>query len=311
MIQSPQPAQVRHDLPDVPFWLMRPERLRHPVVIALPHSGRTYPQELVAASQLDTRSLRLSEDMAVDHLLTPAAQHGIPVLLAPYARAYVDLNRQASELDPAMFAPRLAGDGLSVSRRVQAGLGVLPRVVARGVDIYGASTLPADIVKERLQRAYFPYHAALKSLLDESVAQFGYAILLDGHSMPSPDVGEYGGMDARWADVVLGDNWGNSAGRGVTSALESLFIQQGFYARRNVPYSGGYVTLAYGRPARGVHAVQIELSRHLYMDEENFTLTEGFVSLQTKLLSIINEFLALQQDMAPLLRTDSAAQAAE
>ena len=244
----------------VPFELLEPHVVTSGAVFASPHSGRDYPEDLVSRTVLDRRALRSSEDAFVDRLIADAPQLGAPLLLARTPRAYVDLNRSADELDPAI----VEGVRRVVHNpRVTSGLGVIPRVVANGRAIYRGKLSLAES-RARLQAHWEPYHDTLRGLLDRSRAAFGEAVLIDCHSMPHEAL-ETGA--ARSADVVLGDRFGASADATIVDRIEAAFVAEGLRVARNAPFAGAYISQRYGRPAQGVHVVQVELDRALYMDE--------------------------------------------
>ncbi|MDG5494618.1 N-formylglutamate amidohydrolase [Niveispirillum sp. BGYR6] len=247
------------------FRLHQPVEQLLPVVLASPHSGRDYPPSFIARSRLDPVSLRRSEDGYVDEIFQAAVGLGVPMLAALFPRAFLDPNREAFELDPTMFDGPLPGHINSRSPRVAAGLGTVPRVVANGEEIYAGRLAFAE-AQARLDRCYYPYHQALRGLIEATRARFGYCILLDCHSMPSiglpPELAAVGSLDA-----VLGDCFGSACAPQVTLSAESNLTAMGYVVGRNAPYAGGYTTRHYGRPADGVHALQIELNRALYMEE--------------------------------------------
>jgi N-formylglutamate amidohydrolase len=251
-------------------------------VFAAPHSGRHYPVGMIAASGIGAHALRMSEDAYVDHLFDSAPRHGASLLVATHARAYLDLNRGEDELDPDMFSPALDERTLDVSHRVKAGLGIIPKLVAEGLAIYNAP-LPAREAFHRIDNVYRPYHQKLSDLLKARSQQFGYAVLIDCHSMPSEAQGARRRGRAVGPDIVLGDCWGASCARELTSLAEELLIRAGFSVRRNVPYSGGFSTQNYGAPNKGIHALQIEISRGLYMNEETLEPRVEFAEVKERL----------------------------
>lgn len=275
-----------------------PKTQELPLVLASPHSGRDYPADLLEASQLDATTLRRSEDCFVDQLFGFASEIGAPLLSALFPRVYVDANREPFELDPAMFEERLPAYANTRSPRVAAGLGTIARVVAGGAEIYGEK-LPFDAAKQRIDRHYWPYHEALQSLLRETREGFGICLLLDCHSMPSanaPGAGqatrsqEERPQAARQTrdpiDFVLGDCHGSACDRAFIAAAERFLCQKGYRVARNQPYAGGFVTRHYGRPREGVHALQIEINRALYMDERRLEPLPGFASLKEDLKAL-------------------------
>lgn len=253
-----------------PCEVLAPQRQTLPLVVASPHSGAYYPPDFVAASRLDPVALRRSEDSFMDEIFSEAPRLGAPLLRALFPRAYVDTNREPYELDPAMFANSLPGYANTRSPRVAAGLGTIARVVATGREIYRDKLRITDAL-DRIHGLYQPYHGALRRLIAETRDSFGYCVLLDVHSMPS--VG--GPMDAdagrSRVDMILGDVHGASCSPGVVEAAERALRDLGYMVTRNNPYSGGFTTQNYGRPRRGVHALQIEVNRALYMDEDTIT----------------------------------------
>lgn len=259
-----------------PFLLHMPDDPAGPLVLSSPHSGRDYTREFRAASRLDAQSLRLSEDCFVDELFASAPSHGATLIAATVPRAYVDVNREPLELDPRMFDDTLPREANMKSDRVAAGLGTIARVVANGLPIYDGKLLYAE-EKARIEDIYMPYHAALHSLLREARARCGQAILIDCHSMPSGQWGTNtpacsplpsdGNSRLLDPDIVLGDRFGTSCAPQLTGHIETLLRDMGYSVVRNNPYSGGYCTIRYGEPQAGVHAIQIEINRRLYMDE--------------------------------------------
>ncbi|MGD9742473.1 MAG: N-formylglutamate amidohydrolase [Dongiaceae bacterium] len=279
---------------DRPFELLAPDAQRVPLVFASPHSGNVYPPEFVAASRLDPMTLRRSEDSYVDELFGAAPTLGAPLLRALFPRAFVDPNREAMELDPAMFEDALPPGAKVATPRVVAGLGSIARVVATGEEIYGHKLRFAE-ARDRLDRFYRPYHGALEELVHATRRRFGHCLLIDCHSMPS--VGgpmERDAGDAR-VDVVLGDCHGRSCAPLVTSHVEGLLMRQGLRVARNTPYAGGYVTQFYGRPAEGLHALQIEINRALYMDEASYRRGPGFERVRKAMTGLIGGLAALER----------------
>jgi N-formylglutamate amidohydrolase len=249
-----------------------------PLVFASPHSGRIYPEDMMAA--LDARTIRRSEDALVDDLIAAAPDLGATLLTARYARAYIDLNRDAFELDPGMFADELPEFARGRTARVAAGLGAIPRVVSEGQEIYARKLTFAE-ARGRIDEAHRPYHAALERLIAEAHRAHGFAILIDWHSMPAA-AARVGGRE-RPCDMVLGDRFGAACASVLTVRAERELEAMGYKVARNTPYAGGYTTEHYGRPARRTHALQIEINRGLYLDEETLAPTAGFGRLKADL----------------------------
>lgn len=242
------------------------------VVFASPHSGRVYPQEFLDAAQVDKRVLRSSEDAFVDILLAHAPAFGAPLVTSQVPRAFVDFNRAADELDPALIhgAPR-AG----LNPRVTSGLGVLARVVAGGRAIYRGK-LPMAEAQDRIARYWEPYHQALTELLHRQHSRFGQVLLCDVHSMPRDALNGHVARGGTRPDIVIGDRWGASCRPDVLAQVESILRGAGLVVARNAPFAGAYIAQRYGQPSIGMHAVQIEIDRGLYMDEARIAPSAGF-----------------------------------
>lgn len=263
-----------------------------PLVFASPHSGTEYPASFIAASRLDPLALRRSEDAFIDDIFAVAAEFGAPLLKATFPRAYVDPNREPFELDPAMFDAPLPAYVNTTSPRVAAGLGTVARVVTSGDEIYRGK-LRFDEVRRRIDRLYYPYHEALQRLLDQTRTKFGACLLIDCHSMPS--IG--GPMDCdpglKRFDAVLGDRFGTSCSSVATRTAERILRDLGYSVGRNSPYAGGYCTHHYGRPQAQMHALQIEINRGLYMDEQSVTEVPGMADVKSRIRQLIEGLASL------------------
>ncbi|MBB4659679.1 N-formylglutamate amidohydrolase [Parvularcula dongshanensis] len=255
--------------------ITRPTAWTAPYVFACPHAGRTYPTAFVEGTRLSLLDLRRSEDAYVDLLMPEAETAGVPVLTADFPRAFVDVNRAPYEMDPLLFDGPISAERTR-SNRVLAGFGVIPKLAAEGRAIY-ARKLPAQEGRARIKWCYEPYHAALRTLITECLTLFGIATVIDWHSMPSATAGR------SLPDIVFGDRFGASCGAGVVAAWEKNFRDAGFGTGRNSPYAGGYVTSLYGRPTEGVHVLQVEVNRGLYLDEGRVARSEGFEPLRARL----------------------------
>lgn len=268
--------------------VMTPEQQRVPVVFASPHSGQDYPEQFVRASRLSRLELRRSEDSFVDEIFAAAPEAGAPLLRALFPRAYVDPNREPFELDPSMFSDSLPHYANTRSPRVAAGLGTIARVVASGAEIYREKLAFAEAL-DRIRGCYWPYHTALRNLIDETRADFGFCLLIDCHSMPSKGVPGCEKQRPIEADFVLGDAFGRSCAGAVTELTADCLESQGYRVARNNPYSGGFVTRHYGRPSEGIHCLQIEINRRLYMDEGRIERNGGFERLRADIRRLIDE----------------------
>ena len=267
-----------------PFRLDRPVRQTVPFVFASPHSGRHYPASLLERSRLDATTLRRSEDAFVDELFAGAIGLGAPLLAAHFPRALLDVNRGMAELDAGMFHGALGVPVDTPSPRVVAGLGVIPRIVRDGAEIYRGK-LDSREADARLTALYRPYHQALAELMAETRALFGVAVLIDCHSMPSA---------AAIPDAVLGDRYGMSASHALMRRAEHDFERHGFNVARNTPYAGGYSTHIYGRPMLGHHALQIEINRALYLDEERIQPNARFGDLANRISDVLRDLTSIE-----------------
>jgi N-formylglutamate amidohydrolase len=267
------------------YQLFLPKKRETSVIFASPHSGRDYSADFLAEIFLDEKEIRSSEDAFVDQLFAAAPDFGAPLLVAKAPRAYVDLNRAADELDPALI------EGLRRpphNPRIASGLGVIPRVVANGRAIYHGK-IPVEVAHDRLSRIWRPYHDRLQSLIDENLRDFGQAILIDCHSMPREALDQMGHNTGPRPDVVLGDRFGASCGEEIVSLVEQAFVGLGLRVQRNVPFAGAHIVQTYGRPTRHQHALQIEIDRSLYMDEAAIEPSAAFADFVGTLTQAIGQ----------------------
>ena len=286
-VPGPGAAVGRSD----PIRLDRPSEQTLPVVVASPHSGRTYPPEFVSQARLPLERLRMTEDCFVDEICADAPRLGAVMVRALFPRAFIDVNREPWELDPDMYREPLPEHARTRTARIVAGLGTIARVVANSEEIY-AEPLSLAEAERRIRDWYRPYHAALRSLIAETQARFGFCVLLDCHSMPTAAARAVGAR-GRPADFVLGDCHATACDPHVTALAERVLEGLGYGVRRNTPYAGGYVTRHYGAPARGVHALQVEISRGLYMDEQRLERHAGIHALQQDMRSLIRSLGAI------------------
>lgn len=276
---------------EIPYTLTRPEAAQAPFLFASPHSGSLYPASMLEALCVPLIDLRRTEDAFVEELFGAAPAAGATLIAARYGRSVADLNRDPRELDPSMFEgspPRSCG---LPTARVEAGLGCLPRVAARGEEIY-ARRLTREEGEARLSLIHDAYHDRIGEELAALRETHGRAVLIDCHSMPSVQPGRRG-----LADIVLGDRFGSSCDPRLTARAEREFRDLGFSVARNAPYAGGYTTRRYGRPKRGIHALQIEINRGLYMNEQDVARLATFGALR----AAIGDVIAGLMDVAAIL----------
>jgi N-formylglutamate amidohydrolase len=246
-----------------PFEIVEPPQWRAPIIFNSPHSGSVYPDDFLIASRIDLPTLRRSEDSFMDELIADLSRRGFPVVRVNFPRSYVDVNREPYELDPRMFSGRLPSFANTRSMRVAGGLGTIPRVVGDGQEIY-RERLAVDDALSRIETLYKPYHRALRRLINRVHQSFGTVVVVDCHSMPSIGVSR---DEPRRPDVVIGDRYGTSCAPLLPDMVEATMSRLGYSVGRNKPYAGGFITEHYGNPASGLHAIQLELNRAIYMDE--------------------------------------------
>lgn len=289
-------AQVIEAELNPPFTVLKPEECESPFIFNSPHSGRTYPSSFLSASRLTAVALRKSEDAYVDLLLAGIVNIGATLMHAHFPRAYLDVNREPYELDPALFNEALPDYANTHSLRVVGGLGTIARVVNEQEEIYRAP-LPVNAALERIERLYKPYHATLSGLMEDARRRFGYAVLVDFHSMPSYQ-GDKGANPK--VDFVLGDRFGTSCPREMVRLVERFLSGLGYKVALNKPYAGGYITERYGVPNEGLHTLQIEINRALYMDEETLALRRDFRNIRNHLTDLARMIVqALPTQLAP------------
>ena len=264
-------SEIRDEL-DPSYEVLEPADYVGPVLFNSPHSGSTYPRDFLASSRLDIGTLRRSEDSFVDELVAGVVGRGFPLMRAHFPRCFVDVNREPYELDPRMFEGRLPSFAKTRSMRVAGGLGTVARVVGDAQEIYD-QRIPVDDALRRIESLYKPYHRSLRRLFTKLHRDFGAAMLVDCHSMPSTA----GHRDERpRPEFVIGDRYGTSCTGVVSETVELTLRTLGYSVSRNKPYAGGFITEHYGNPAAGLHAIQLEINRALYMDERRYQRSVHF-----------------------------------
>ncbi len=268
--------------PATAFEAIEPPQQTIPFIFNSPHSGCSYPAAFLAASRLGERAIRGSEDTAVDELFLPAVEFGAPMLRAHFPRAWLDVNREPYELDPRMFSGPLPAYANIRSARVTGGLGTIARMVSDSEEIY-ARPLRVEEGLARIEQVYMPYHETLRRMLTRTFARFGCAVLVDCHSMPSQIRGTARGRP----DFVLGDRFGASCSPDLTDRVEAMLKARNYDVSRNKPYAGGFITEHYGRPQRGLHALQVEVNRGLYLNEQTLQKKDGFDRVRSDLKAVM------------------------
>lgn len=274
---------------DVAFDRLGPAAPASPVVISVPHAGRDYPLALRAALRVPVAGIVGLEDRHVDHVALAARRAEI-MLVQRLPRAWIDLNRGEDERDPRVDEGASAA---AQSAKLRSGLGLVPRRASGAGDIWRRRFPDADI-RARIERDHRPYHAMLRDTLAATRAAFGVAVLVDLHSMPPIEGG---------AQIVLGDRFGRSCAARFVARLEAECGAAGVRVAVNAPYAGGHILDAQADPAGGIHAVQIEIDRSLYLDSR---LTEPGPGL-ARTVALVRRLLAVLEDEA----TGTLAAAAE
>ena len=274
-----------HDFPEI----LRPADGEVPLVVSIPHSGVTLPEEELPFYAIAKQKLLQDGDLYVDELYEGAEALGATVVRTPFSRFVVDLNRLEDDFSPLA----VAGARRSRAPGYYGDRGLFWAVTTHGAHIYRAP-LSAEHVERRLAAYYRPYHAALSAELARLRERFGYAILLDAHSMPSRATKLHSdGPGSRRADIVPGDLLGHACGGWLSDATDAFWRSEGYSVERNQPYRGGGITRRHGAPDRGVHAIQVELNRGLYMDEQSYARSDGFEALRRSCLRFVERLSAL------------------
>ena len=238
-----------------------------PVLLSVPHSGRDYPDWLVSLASGGKAALTTLEDPLVDRLVWRALQRGCGAVIARAPRAAVDCNRSEDEVDPSVV------DGARRSRisaRARGGLGIVPARTQQHGYLWRRAISPKQL-EERLVQVHRPYHEAIEAQLSLLLDRFGCALLLDCHSMPPPA--------SSAPSIIFGDCRGKTADGWLSEDAMAIARSAGFEAGLNDPFAGGHVIDRHGRPASGIHALQLEIDRRCYLDEKLQRPGRGFDSV--------------------------------
>jgi N-formylglutamate deformylase len=268
--------------------IVEPVSLTSGVVFALPHSGRDYGVSFLNQSILDQLSIRSSEDAFLDQLIDGIEKYGAPKIIANAPRAFIDLNRSTDELDPAL----ISGIKNNIKNpRISSGLGVIPRVVSHGKEIYRGK-LSFEQAQSRIKYYWKPYHTDLSNLLQRSQSVFGQSLLIDIHSMPHEAVSMQSSF-IKPPEIVVGDRFGMSSDPEFTNLVISILKQHDFRVAKNTPFAGAFITKHHGKVKKRIHALQLEIDRSLYMDEEKISPNSEFEELKTRLFPALIQISSL------------------
>ncbi|QDG50850.1 N-formylglutamate amidohydrolase [Persicimonas caeni] len=254
-------------MPESYFRIERPEEQTLPVVVDVPHAGEWIPDDVRDEMVVGRRVLKRDLDLYVDQMWQDAPALGATLIASEVSRYVVDLNRAPDDVSPETVegGKRINRPGYYQDR------GVVWRNTTSGVPVM-AAPMSKKAFKQRLDTFYHPYHKALAKEIQRVRKQFGYCILVDGHSMPSKGRRGHTDPGSRRADIVPGNANGTSCDVTVTWTVEEHFRDHSFSVKTNQPYKGGFITRNYGRPGEDIHAIQIEVNRDLYMNERTFAI---------------------------------------
>lgn len=267
-----------------------------PILIAVPHAGRDYPPELLAAMRDPALATRRLEDRHIDAIgMRVAEASGAALLMAHAPRALIDLNRAASDIDWGMVrgqkpkGPETHRHG----RRAHSGLGLVPRRL-QGLGEIWRGPLEAGEIEARIDGVHTPYHDALAETLLSIRQRWGAALLLDLHSMPPLR------PSGEWAPArfVIGDRFGTSCNAAIPAAGFAAFARSGAAVAHNRPYAGGYVLERHGAPAHGLHAMQLEVDRSLYLDDALDTVQDDIEPLVAQLTELVRALATSVAELA-------------
>lgn len=252
---------------DSQFEVIEPKSGETPVVVEVPHAGLSFDAESLSYTVAPARSIARDADLLVDALFEDAPAEGATLLYARASRYVVDLNRSEADIDQ---------DAVEGAGRTPWPRGLIWRLTTDGEPIL-TKRLPRSELERRLDLVYRPYHRVLEQLLARKRARFGFAILLCAHSMPSQARRGHAEPAGARADIVPGTRGRTTAAGAVIDVVDKHARSCGHSVRHDDPYKGGFSTGHYGNPAAAVHAVQVEISRRLYMDESTLRAdTQGF-----------------------------------
>jgi N-formylglutamate amidohydrolase len=270
-------------MPEEYFEVRRPDEQTTPIVVDVPHAGEWIPDRAHEEMAVGDRALKRDLDLYVDKFWSDAPDLGATMIVSRVSRYVVDLNRAPDDVSPEAVegGERIDAPGYYQDR------GVVWRTTTAGTPVMDGP-LSSEAFERRLDTFYHPYHRALREAIDRVRDQFGYCILVDGHSMPSRGRQKHSDTGRRRADIVPGDLEGTSCSRMVRWSVEQHYREANYTVTPNDPYQGGWITRHYGNPDDDVHAIQIEVNRDLYMNEETFEIDdEGLERLRTTCASLL------------------------
>ena len=238
----------------------------NPILITVPHAGNIYPDLFIKNLKINLCEVRRIEDYQSNKILDQIDEQMADIIIAQCSRAVVDLNRSRNAIDHSMFTQVFEHEPVSEKQMIKYGLGVFPNKIF-GKTIL-KSPLPFSYAIHMLEQYYDPFHKSLNKQIMYLNNTFGFCYHIDLHTMPSKALLNF----KKEPDIVLGDNFGKSCSIGLINYFQNVFQENGFTVEVNNPYAGGFITRNYGNPSKGVHTIQIEINRKIYMDENKFSL---------------------------------------
>jgi N-formylglutamate amidohydrolase len=273
------------------FTLTEPRAAEAPVIVEVPHAGLEVDAEALATLVAPALAIGRDADLYVDELYADAPDLGATLLTARMSRYICDLNRSEQDVDRDTV---LGATGRSSPH------GLIWRSTTDNRAAI-ARPLPKSELERRLQAYYRPYHDKLDELVRDRLDRYGFVILISGHSMPSRGRDGHDDPGRERADVVPGTRQRSTAAAAVIDATEEVARRFHFGLAHDDPYRGGHTTVRYGRPAAGIHAIQIELNRRLYMNEQTLTKKiNEFRVVRSFCRALVQEIAALRP--LPLVR---------
>jgi N-formylglutamate deformylase len=255
-----------------------------PVVVDVPHAGREVPELAASLLAVDARARDADADLFMDRVGAGAPEAGAPLLIARCSRFVVDLNRAADDVDAE------AAEGAPAGRSAPRGL--IWRMTTDGASVLRRRLRP-DELAARVDRIYLPYRRRLSRLVETARVRHGVAVLVDLHSCPSRGKPTHADPGSPRTDVILGWRAGTTCSPWVMDVAEGVFRRAGLATARDVPYRGGDIVAAVGAPELGRHALQVEVSRAVYMDERRLLPDAGAIAaLRSLLVRLVRELSA-------------------
>jgi len=250
---------------------------RYPLVLSVPHSGTVFPEEFLKHTAVSVEELRSNEDPFVDELVMPASDRGIPMIALNLGRAFIDVNRDAIEIDPSMFYNYPNADIILSNKRSRVGLGLFHRITATRKNIYNG-LLNYNEAKERIKNVYNLYHSHLQKMIDRCTKKFGLCLVLDCHSMPSKICNIM--QDNRQIEFCLGTLFEQSSPAEIYEFMQQR-LNQKYNTSLDCPYSGAHISFNYCQPRKNVFTLQLEINRGIYSDESVHKKNNNFQYIST------------------------------